>query len=515
MANVPMHPGGAPGPTTRGGSKAGAIVALVLGILLALLGVGGIIGGVASAAVLNQQDGDGYLTAPMRSFSTTSYALVSPPAEISVAEVPFDVGRIRFTAESTEPGGEVFIGIGPKTEVRKYLNGVHTSEITEVRISPFRVQYRDTTGPVVPSAPDKQDFWASSASGPGTQQITMELLTGDWELVIMNSDASPGVSANLQAAFNSTLLGQLPRGLWISGVIALLIGAGLITLGAILLGRDRPAAMWRSEFAHPVGEVRHYPARLEGHLDAPLSRGLWLVKWLLAIPHFFVLFFLWFALIFTTIISGFSILFTGRYPRPLFDFAVGVLRWSWRVAFYSYSALATDVYPPFTLVPGGYPADFDVDYPERLSRGLVLVKWWLLAIPHLVIVSVFTGAVWSWWNQNGTSVSWNTTKDFSQWDDAGTWASDVGQGAGFSLLGILVLIAALMVLFTGNYQRSLFDLVMGINRWIYRVSAYTLLLRDEYPPFRLDQGAQDPGSAGASTAMNPPAPYDAPGQPPQ
>lgn len=306
-----MHEGGTPGPATRNGSKAGAIVALVLGILLALVGVGGIIGGTASAAVLNQQGGDGYLTAPTRSFSTTSYALVSPPAQISVADVPFDVGRLRLAAESTAPGGDVFIGIGPKADVQKYLLGVHTSEITDVRISPFRVQYRDTFGSGGPAPPSEQGFWATSAAGPGTQEVTIELLSGDWELVIMNADASIGVSANVQAAFNSTLLGQLPRGLWLSGVIALLIGAGLITLGAILLGKYRPAPTWRADVAMPAQTGRHYPARLEGHLDAPLSRGLWLVKWLLAIPHFFILFFLWFALLFTTIISGFAILFTG------------------------------------------------------------------------------------------------------------------------------------------------------------------------------------------------------------
>ncbi|GAA5228935.1 hypothetical protein ACX80R_14055 [Paeniglutamicibacter antarcticus] len=145
-----MHEGHTPGPATRNGSKAGAIVALVLGILLALVGVGGIIGGTASAAVLNHQGGDGYLTAPTRSFSTTSYALISPPAQINVTDVPFDVGRLRFTAESTAPGGDVFIGIGPKAEVQKYLVGVHTSEITDVRISPFRVQYRDTFGSEAP-----------------------------------------------------------------------------------------------------------------------------------------------------------------------------------------------------------------------------------------------------------------------------------------------------------------------------------------------------------------------------
>jgi Domain of unknown function (DUF4389) len=211
------------------------------------------------------------------------------------------------------------------------------------------------------------------------------------------------------------------------------------------------------------------PTRLRGDYDESVSRWLWLVKWLLLIPHFIVLFFLYIARFVVTVIAFFAILFTGRYPRSLFDFSVGVLRWSWRVRFYGYCALGTDKYPPFTLRSTDYPADFDVDYPERLSRGLVLVKWWLLAIPHyLVLAAMVAGAVHAY-----------------------ARAEHVGP-TGISLFGILVVIVFVALLFTGRYPRGVFDLLLGINRWIYRVRAYASLMRDEYPPFRLDQGPREP-----------------------
>ena len=221
-----------------------------------------------------------------------------------------------------------------------------------------------------------------------------------------------------------------------------------------------------------------FPAHLYGHLDGNLSRGLWLVKWLLAIPHYVVLVFLWLAFAVTTLIAGFAILFTGRYPRALFDFNVGVLRWSWRVGFYSYSALGTDQYPPFTLARTDYPADFDIDYPEHLRRGLVLVKWWLLAIPHYLILGAISAPVVGW--NSGWRHGWNYG-----------WDTDAGRN-GSSLLITLVIIAGLALLFTARYPAGIFNLLVGINRWIFRVVAYAALFRDEYPPFRLDQGPDEP-----------------------
>jgi hypothetical protein len=296
----------------------------------------------------------------------------------------------------------------------------------------------------------------------------------------MNADGVKGVAADVSVGSNTNLL--LPLGIISTSTGVVLLGFAVALL--VFAVRRQGTQIMQS----PSVPGR-YPVRLEGRLEPGLSRWLWLLKWFLAIPHYVVLALLWLAVVPLTVIAGFAILFTGRYPRSIFHFNLGVMRWTWRVSFYAFSALATDKYPPFSLEPDpDYPADFTVDYPQHLSRGLVLVKWWLLAIPHYIIVALLAGGVVQF----------------------GVGADRLWLSLGGGVIGILVLVAAIILLVTGGYPAALFDIVMGFNRWCYRVLAYAGLMRDEYPPFRLDSGGPDPGTVPA--AITPPPPPQAGGE---
>jgi hypothetical protein len=471
------------GKRTRTGWSAGRVVLVVFGTLAALAGMLlSLGGGVLLWAHTTQRDAAGFYTTSTQRFSTPTYALT---AQVDFGRAPgqhdwtmaHPLGTVRIRANSAN-GAALFVGIAPQADVDAWLAGVAHERVRGADFGPFRSNQSLTTGSQAATAPAGQTFWAASASGPGEQTLLWRTEGGRWSIVVMNADARPGVVADVNAGAKTGILLPIGIGLVVAAFVLLAAAAALLFFGLRHQTEGASVATPTTTAVVPGS----YPARLDGHLDPQISRWRWLVKWVLVIPHVIVLAVLWVAVFFLTMVAGVAILFTGRYPRSIFDFNVGVMRWTWRVSFYGLSALATDRYPPFTLrADPTYPADFSVDYPERLSRGLVLVKWWLLAIPHYLIVAIFAG---------GWGLGWN-----------GAWKMASGGG----LIAVLVLVAAVILAVRGRYPESIFDFVMGLNRWCYRVLAYVALMRDEYPPFRLDSGGLDPGAVPAAPE---PAPDD-------
>jgi len=196
-----------------------------------------------------------------------------------------------------------------------------------------------------------------------------------------------------------------------------------------------------------MATTSEYPVQLD--LEAPLEVARWrpLVHWILAIPHFVVLYVLQTVLSALGLIAWFAILFTGNIPKGLFDFMVMILRYQWRTT--SYLGFMREAYPPFefdaaNLDPGTDPARLSIAYPERLSRGLIFVKW-LLIIPHIIVLLfVYIGAFFA------------------------------------------AIAAFFVVLFTGRWPEGLRNFLIGTTRWSTRVSAYFYLMTDVYPPFSLE-----------------------------
>jgi hypothetical protein len=193
--------------------------------------------------------------------------------------------------------------------------------------------------------------------------------------------------------------------------------------------------------------VAPYPTQLDFRGTLQIARWRPLVHWLLAIPQLFITYALEMLRAVLTFIAFFTVLFTARIPRPLFDAIAMTLRYEWRAA--SYVLFMRAEYPPFDFRPTALDDGADAHtlvnftYPERMSRWQPLVKW-LLAIPHyFVLIGLFIAAV------------------------------------------AVLVIGFFAVLISGRYPQGLRDFLVGVYRYNLRVQAYVGLLTDEYPPFTM------------------------------
>jgi hypothetical protein len=183
-----------------------------------------------------------------------------------------------------------------------------------------------------------------------------------------------------------------------------------------------------------------YPVRLDIDYPDSLSRLLIFVKWLLAIPHYFVLFFLGIGAYFVLIISWFAVIITGSYPEGMFNYMVGVIRWNTRVQAYVF--LMTDVYPPFSFDDDpAYPVRVEIDYPLTIARWRPIVHW-LLIIPYLIVAAILVFAA-----------------------------------------EIAVFIAWFAILITGRFPEGMFSFVTIAFRWALRAATYLYWMEEPYPPF--------------------------------
>jgi Domain of unknown function (DUF4389)/zinc-ribbon domain len=212
----------------------------------------------------------------------------------------------------------------------------------------------------------------------------------------------------------------------------------------------------RINFLRPLPILGHapgaYPVTFDVEYPEKVSRVSTLFRLLLAVPQLLVIYALGNVVGIITFVAWFAILFTRRYPKGLFELVVSFNRWTANV--HAYMALLRDEYPPFSTDPGRYAVIYEVEYPEKLSRWLIFVKWFLVLLHQVVLY--FLG-----------------------------------------LLAFLAdIVAYFAILITGRFPRAFFNYIVGVMRWYYRVSAYSSLLRDEFPPFSKRADAR-PGSGRA------------------
>jgi hypothetical protein len=230
MTQHPTHP-------RVGPIVAGSILAMVALVLIAA-------GGFALWGE-SKKGADGYLSTGTERFGTSARALASERLDVDIDSKDWlagveDLGDTRLKVASAS-GERVFAGVAPTRDVTAYLRGVEHTVIADVDSSPFSARHREHHGARAPAPPAEQDLWAAKAEGSGPLELRWTPEPGDWSVVVMNADGSPGVSADVSAGAEIAFLEPLGWSLTGGGLVLLLAGGALILVGA-RPRRPRPLA---------------------------------------------------------------------------------------------------------------------------------------------------------------------------------------------------------------------------------------------------------------------------------
>ena len=222
------------------GPRVGFVLA---GALTSLLALAALVAGGAALWLDHKKDDQGYVSTRSHGFDTRSAALVSENLDINLDGAEWIVnhdhyGRLRLQAAS-RTGKPVFVGVARTRDVERYLHGVAHSTVSDVEIDPFDATYHDHGGARRAAPPAGRHIWAASATGHGRQTVTWDVQDGDWSVVMMNADGSPGVHTGLSAGVKVAYLSAVG---WSSLGLGLLLMAGAVSLFAISGRPPRPSA---------------------------------------------------------------------------------------------------------------------------------------------------------------------------------------------------------------------------------------------------------------------------------
>jgi hypothetical protein len=234
----------------------GRIAVLVAGSIATLLALAALAGGAALLAINHtERDSAGFFTTAGEAYGTDSHAIVSEDLDVGTdgPDWLFQQGRlatVRLRGSSQDPEREVFIGIAPTAQVRKYLAGTSHDVVTDLDFDPFRVTYRPSSGASAPAEPGGESFWSASARGSGSQSVQWDVAKGNWSVVVMNADASRGVDVSLSLGAKVGFIFWVGLGLVMAGALLLLGGAAMIYFSI-----RRPAKATSPPTVSAAGEV--------------------------------------------------------------------------------------------------------------------------------------------------------------------------------------------------------------------------------------------------------------------